>query len=84
MTTAKIFHSKNCRGVPLPKQIRVHGSQRARFRRGEEVLLRRKQDTMLRAFQLLQRLPCDPTTAGRQNDRPQERNAIRLKKRGRG
>jgi hypothetical protein len=84
MTTAKIFCSQNCHGVPLPKQIRVHGSERASFRGGAEVLLRNKQDTMLRTFRLLQSLPCDPAISGRPNDRPQERNATRLKKRGRG
>jgi hypothetical protein len=34
MTTAKIFRSKNCHGVPLPKQIRVYGGELDSFRRG--------------------------------------------------
>ena len=84
MTTAKIFRSKNCHGVPLPKHVRVHGSELASFRSGEEVLLCKKQGTMPRAFQLLQNLPCDLTIAGRQNDRPLKRKATELKKPGRG
>jgi|BogFormECP04_OM1_1039644.scaffolds.fasta_scaffold106935_1 antitoxin VapB len=84
MTTAKVFRSKNSQAIRLPKQIRVHGSELDIFRRGDEIILREKKGTMLRAFELLASLSNDLTIADRQNDRPQKRSGTKPKKRGRG
>jgi antitoxin VapB len=82
MTIAEVFRSKNSQAIRLPKQIRMKGKELASFRRGDEISLREKQGTMLRAFESLPSLPNDPKIADRQNDRPQKRNGTRLKKRG--
>jgi antitoxin VapB len=84
MTIAEVFRSKNSQAVRLPKQIRMKGKELPSFRRGDEISLREKQSTMLRAFESLASLPNHPTIADRQNDRPQKRNGSRLKKREKG
>jgi antitoxin VapB len=84
MTIAKVFRSKNRQSVRLPKQFRAKGKELEVFRRGDDIVLREKKGSMLRAFELLASLPNDLTIADRQNDRPQKRNGTRLKKRGKG
>jgi virulence-associated protein VagC len=83
VTRAKVFRSKNCRGIRLPRQMQVYGGELDSFRRGDEIISRDKQGTTRHAFQLLASPPNDLTIADRQIDRPQKRNA-RRKKRGRG
>jgi antitoxin VapB len=69
MTTAKVFRSKNCHAVRLPRQIRVYGSELDSFRHGDEIILRDQKGTTRHAFQLLASLPNDLTIADRQIDR---------------
>jgi antitoxin VapB len=76
MTTAKVFRSGNSQAVRLPKQFRLKSQEVEIFRRGDEIVLREKQGTMLRAFELLASLPDDLTIAGRVNDRPQKRKGL--------
>ncbi|MGB7752706.1 MAG: type II toxin-antitoxin system VapB family antitoxin [Candidatus Acidiferrales bacterium] len=76
MTTAKVFRSGNSQAVRLPKQFRLKSKEVEIFRRGDEIVLREKQGTMLRAFELLASLPDDLTIAGRVNDRPQKRKGL--------
>jgi antitoxin VapB len=83
MPTARIFWSRNCQAVQLPKEFRVSGEEPASFRRGDEIILRETKGAMLRAFELLASLPNDLTIARRRNDRPQRRNGMKLKKPGR-
>ncbi len=83
MPTAKIFRSRNCQAAQLPKEFRVSGTELEIFRRGDEIILREKKGAMLRAFELLARLPNDLTIARRNNDRPQKRNGMELRKLGR-
>ncbi len=83
MATAKIFRSRNSQAVKLPKEFRVSSKELEIFRRGDEIILREKKGVMLRAFELLAGLPDDLTLAGRENDGPQKRIRMELKKRGR-
>jgi antitoxin VapB len=76
MSTAKVFRSGNSQAVRLPKQFRLKSKEVEIFRRGDEIVLREKQGTMLRAFELLASLPDDLTIAGRVNDRPQKRKGL--------
>jgi len=46
------------------------------FRRGDEIVLREKDGTMVRAFDLLARLPDDLELTGRDKDRPQKRRGL--------
>jgi antitoxin VapB len=59
MATAKIFRSRNCQAVQLPKEFRVSGKELDTFRRGDEMILREKEGTMLRALELLATLSSD-------------------------
>jgi antitoxin VapB len=82
MTIAKMFRSRNCQAVQLPREFRASDKELDIFRRGDEIILRETTGTMVRAFELLENLSNDLTFAGRRNDRPQKRNVASLKKRG--
>ncbi len=46
------------------------------FRRGDETVLREKDGTMVRAFDLLASLPADLEFVGREKDPPQKRKGL--------
>ena len=58
MATARLFQSGGSQAVRLPKEFRFEGAEEVEiFRRGEEVVLRAKENTMERAFELITLLP---------------------------
>ena len=73
MGTAKVFRSGNSQAVRLPKQFRLKSKEVEIFRRGDEIVLREKDGTMVRAFDLLAGLPDDFEVVGRDQDEPQKR-----------
>jgi antitoxin VapB len=76
MGTARVFRSGNSQAVRLPKQFRFKGKEVEIFRRGDEVVLREKEKTLARAFDLLASLPDDFDLPGRENERPEKRKGI--------
>ena len=70
------FRSGNGQAARLPKQFRLNSEEVEIFRRGDEIILREKDGTTVRAFDLLADLPddFDLTAAEREKDRPQKRN----------
>jgi antitoxin VapB len=76
MGTARVFRSGNSQAVRLPKQFRLKSKEVEIFRRGDEIVLREKNGTMVRAFDLLAGLPDDLETIRRGNDRPQKRKGL--------
>ena len=76
MSTARVFRSGNSQAVRLPKQFRFKGNEVEIFRRGDEVVLREKDATLARAFDLLSSLPDDLTLEGRDKDFPQRRKGL--------
>jgi antitoxin VapB len=46
------------------------------FRRGDEIVLREKDGTMVRAFDLLAGLPDDVVVVAREKDQPQKRKRL--------
>jgi antitoxin VapB len=76
MGTARVFRSGNSQAVRLPKQFRFKGKEVEIFRRGDEVVLREKDKTLARAFDLLASLPDDFDLPGRENERPEKRKGI--------
>jgi antitoxin VapB len=76
MGTARVFRSGNSQAVRLPKQFRFKGKEVEIFRRGDEVVLREKDKTLARAFDLLASLPDDFDLPGRENERPEQRKGI--------
>jgi antitoxin VapB len=73
MGTTRVFRSGNSQAVRLPKQFRLKSKEIEIFRRGEEIVLREKDGTMTRAFDLLASLPNDLELVGREKDPPQKR-----------
>jgi len=76
MGTARVFRSGNSQAVRLPKPFRLKSKEVEIFRRGDEIVLREKDGTMVRAFDLLASLPDDLELVGRENDRPQKRKGL--------
>jgi antitoxin VapB len=76
MGTARVFRSGNSQAVRLPKQFRFKSNEVEIFRRGNEIVLREKDDNMVRAFDLLASLPDDLSLAGRKDDPPQKRKDL--------
>jgi antitoxin VapB len=74
--TARVFRSGNSQAVRLPKQFRLKSKEVEIFRRGDEIILREKDGTMVRAFDLLAGLPEDLEVRGRRKDQPQKRKGL--------
>lgn len=76
MGTARVFRSGNSQAVRLPKQYRFKNKEVEIFRRGNEIVLREKEDNLERAFDLLAGLPEDFDIPGRDKDKPQKRKGL--------
>ena len=76
MGTARVFRSGNSQAVRLPKEFRLTSEEVEIFRRGDEIVLREKDGTMVRAFDLLTDMPEDFSLPGREKDRPQKRKGL--------
>src|SRR5437870_13699366 len=76
MGTARVFRSGNSQAVRLPKQFRLKSKEVEIFRRGDEIVLREKDGTMVRAFDLLASLPDDLDVVGRENNQTQKREGM--------
>ena len=76
MITAKIFKSGNSQAVRLPKDFQFDVSEVQIFRRGEEVVLRKRPRNMSRVFELLTELSDDFMENGREQPSVQEREAF--------
>jgi antitoxin VapB len=76
MGTARVFRSGNSQAVRLPKEFRFKGKEVEIFRRGGEVVLREKDKTLARAFELIAGLPDDFDIPGRNKDYPQKRKGL--------
>jgi antitoxin VapB len=76
MGTARVFRSGNSQAVRLPKQFRLKSKEVEIFRRGDEIVLREKDGTMVRAFDLLASLPDELEVVEGQKDQPQKRKGL--------
>ena len=76
MAMARVFRSGNSQAVRLPKQFRLKSKEVEIFRRGDEIILREKNGTMVRAFDLLAGLPEDVGIVDREQDQPQKRKGL--------
>jgi antitoxin VapB len=59
MATARVFRSGNSQAVRLPKEFRLKGPEVEIFRRGDEIVLREKPQSLKRVVELARRLPDD-------------------------
>ena len=76
MASSRVFRSGNSQAVRLPKQFRLKSKEVEIFRRGDEIVLREKDGTMVHAFDLLAGLPDDLELTGREEDQPQKREGL--------
>ena len=73
MKTAKIFKSGNSQAVRLPKELQFDVSEVEIFRRGDEIVLRKKLQNLTRVFELLADMSEDFMENGRHQPSVQER-----------
>jgi antitoxin VapB len=76
MARARVFRSGNSQAVRLPKEFQLDVDEVEIFRRGEEIVLRRRPDNIGRAFELLASLPADAIPAERHDAPPQKRKPL--------
>ena len=81
MKTAKIFKSGNSQAVRLPKELQFDVSEVEIFRRGDEIVLRKKPQNLTRVFELLADMSEDFMENGRRQPSMQEREPKRCKSR---
>ena len=65
MSTAKVFKNGNSQAVRLPKEFQFDVSEVEIFRRGDEIVLRKKPDSLKDVFDLLADMPEDFFAGGR-------------------
>lgn len=76
METAKIFKNGNSQAVRLPKAYQFNVSEVQIFRRGEEVVLKRKPRSLIKAFELLTEMSDDFMSDGRCQPSTQDREPL--------
>ena len=76
MATAKVFRSGNSQALRLPKEFRFKGKEVDIFRRGDEVVLREKDKTLRRVFDIVTGLPDDFDIPDRHTDYAQKRKGL--------
>ena len=74
MVTTRVFKSGNSQAVRIPKEFQFDVTELEIFQRGEEVILRKKQDNLSDVMDIFAALPDDFMQDGRIDTPPQERN----------
>ena len=75
MTTTRIFKSGNSQAVRIPQEYKFDVPEVEIFRRGDEIILRKKRSNLAEAFQLLTDMPEDFMADGRHDTPPQKRDS---------
>lgn len=76
MPTARVFKSGNSQAVRLPKAFRFRSNQVEIFRRGNEIVMREKNEGMARVFDILTGLPEDALLDRPADPQPQRRKGL--------
>lgn len=76
MATARVFKSGNSQAVRLPKQFRFRGQEVEIFRRGNEVVMRERNEGMARVFDILASLPEDALVERPADPPPRRRKGL--------
>jgi antitoxin VapB len=76
MRKTKVFKSGNSQAVRLPKEFQIAETEVEIFRRGDEIILRKKPHNLVGAFELLTSLPEDFFIEGRTDGPPQRREDL--------
>ena len=73
MQTTRVFMSGNSQAVRIPKEFQFDVDEIEIFKRGDEIILRKRQQNLAEAFNILASMPDDFMQDGRQDTPPQER-----------
>jgi antitoxin VapB len=76
MSTAKIFRSGNSQALRLPKEFQLDVPEVEIFRRGDEIVIRKKPQNLARVFELLTGLSEDFMSGGRNQPSMQRREQL--------
>jgi len=74
MTTMRVFQSGNSQAVRIPKEYQLNVSEVEIFCRGDERVLREKQNDLSDVLDIFSSLPDDFMEEDRNNPPPQERD----------
>lgn len=73
MQTTRVFMSGNSQAVRIPKEFQFDVDEIEIFKRGDEIVLRKRPQTLAEAFNILASMPDGFMQDGRQDTPPQER-----------
>lgn len=74
MITTRVFKSGNSQAVRIPKEFQFDVEELEIFQRGEELILRKKQNDLSDVMDIFASLPDDFMENGRDDAPPQERD----------
>ncbi len=74
MAITRVFQSGNSQAVRIPKEFQIDATEVEILRRGDELVLRKKQDNLLDVLDIFAAMPDDFMENGRNDPPPQERN----------
>lgn len=74
MATTKVFKSGNSQAVRIPREFQFDTPEVEIFKRGDELILRKKSNDLSEAFRLLTEMPDDFMQDGRDDMPPQKRD----------
>lgn len=74
MTTTRIFKSGNSQAVRIPQEYKFDVAEVEIFRRGDEIILRKKKCSLTEAFEILTNMPDDFMADERHDTPPQKRD----------
>lgn len=73
MTTTRVFMSGNSQAVRIPKEFQFDVEEIEIFKRGDEIILRKRPRNLAEAFEHIPCMPEDFMADGREQDIQQER-----------
>lgn len=74
MITTRVFKSGNSQAVRIPHEFQLDVEEVEIFRRGNELVLRKKPENLSDVLDILAALPDDFMQEGREDSPPQERD----------
>ena len=74
MMTTRVFKSGNSQAVRIPKEFQFDVDELEIFKRGDELVLRKKQDNLSDVLDIFESFPDDFMQDGRDDPPPQERD----------
>lgn len=74
MITTRVFQSGNSQAVRIPREFQLDVSEVEILQRGDELVLRKKQENLADVLDIFANMPDDFMAEGRNDPPPQERD----------